>query len=300
MQMEMTEFEKTTEALTVTGAAAANADVNVEHYGFENTKPDKALISAEGYPAFRLHFVIAGSLTLYTNGRRVTLRKGSCFLLRPDADVAYKTNPSSPASFYWVSVIGHKCKTYFAEMGFGEEHYIASVPREYRRALRKAFFANFHFDENLKEIIDSVFLVNFLKIYQILYLAAHKNRAPKQEVPGKRKDYVEKTIAYINEHFSDAGLSIKEVARAIHIHENYLSRTFREEMGMTFREYLTQKRISVSYTMLEKGVGSIGDVAYKVGFSDALYFSKVFKRYNGVSPREHLKKLHSTPPRGMN
>ena len=290
--MNLTEFEQQTDSLTVTGAASENADVNVEHYGFENTRPDKAVISAGGYPAFRLHYIIGGSLTLYTKGKRVPLKKGACFVLRPDMGAEYQTNPQNPASFYWVSVNGQKCKKYFAEMGLGEECYLTSVAREYRRDLRRAFFANFQISEPLKEIIDSVFLTNFLRIYQLLYLSTHRERPQKQVTIVKRKEYVEQALEYINRHSSDPALTIREIAHAIHIHENYLSHTFREVMGLPFREYLTQKRIAMSYSLMEKGMTSVSEIAYSVGFADALYFSKVFKRYNGISPKEHLKKLH--------
>ena len=295
--MDITEFEQQTHALTVTGNASDSSGINVEHFGFENTLPDKPSVSSAGYPAFRLHYIIGGSLTLYTGGKRVQLRKGNCFLLRPDSDIEYRTNPNHPASFYWVSVNGQRCRSCFAEMGFGKENYLPAIPKEYRRELRRIFYANFVIEEPLKEIIDSVFLANFLRIYHLLYLVAHKDSAPKR-ITGKRKEYIEQTIEYINRHYSEPSLSIKEIARVIHIHENYLSHTFREEMGLPFREYLSQKRISMSYALMERGMTSVSEIAYAVGFSDPLYFSKVFKRYNGISPREHLQKL--PPPVSAN
>ncbi len=293
--MELSQFERETHTLTITGAASENTDINVEHYGFENTLPDKPRVSAGSYPAFRLHFIIGGSLTFFSGEKRTQLKRGDCFLLRPDADSAYQTNPNRPASFYWVSVNGKKCKTYFAEMGFGLESGVVTVPKELRRELQKAFFANFAVHGPLREIIDSVFLSNFLKIYQLMYLAAHRDKEP-QKTGVKRKEYVEQALEYINRRYSDPELSVKEIANAIHIHENYLSHTFREEMGLPFREYLSQKRISMSYVLMEKGMTSISEIAYAVGFSDPLYFSKVFKRYNHISPSEHLKKMHTPPP----
>ena len=186
--MDITEFEQQTHALTVTGNASDSSDINVEHFGFENTLPDKPSVSSAGYPAFRLHYIIGGSLTLYTGGKRVQLRKGNCFLLRPDSDIEYRTNPNHPASFYWVSVNGQRCRSCFAEMGFGKENYLPAIPKEYRRELRRIFYANFVIEEPLKEIIDSVFLANFLRIYHLLYLVAHKDSAPKR-ITGKRKEY---------------------------------------------------------------------------------------------------------------
>ncbi len=291
--MKIAEFESKTGALTVTNnRVSENTEISIGHYGFENTPPNKGCVKAKDYPTFRLHYVIHGSLTLVVNGKTIPLKKEHCFLLRPDVDVQYKTNPNDPASFYWISVSGQKCKTYFSEMGFSGENCQISVPKECRKPLRQAFFDNFQVGEPLKEIIGSVFMLNFIKIYQQLYLATHKIREEKPAVGFKQKAYIEQALEYINRHYSDPQLTIKEVAQSMFLHENYLSHIFRVAMGLPFREYLTQKRIEMSCSFMKEGMTSINKIAELVGFSDALYFSKVFKRYNGISPREHLKKLN--------
>ena len=296
--MDMTEFERTTDSRTAANFSGDNTDIIVGHYGFENSKPDKPLITSKDYPTFRLHFIIGGSLTLYVEGKPHPLKRDHCFVLRPDADTAYRTDIKDPASFYWVSVSGQKCKAYFAQMGLCDGNYSIAVPKELSRNLRKTFFANFHVDEALKEITDSVFTANFLKIYQLLYLAAHKDRTAGQMLGTRQKSYIEQTLEYVNLHYSDPGLTIREIAGVLYLHENYLSHIFREAMGLPFREYLTQKRISMSYTLMESGMTSVSEIAYAVGFSDALYFSKVFKHFNGISPKEHLNRMRkSTPPR---
>lgn len=289
--MTIAEFEQTADSLTATNTSSEDMEISIGHYGFENTHADKGLVEAKGYPTFRLHYIIGGGLTLIVDGKKIPLKKGRCFLLRPDVNVGYRTDPDNPASFYWVSVSGKKCKTYFADMGFSEELCYLTLPKEYRSALRKAFYANFQVEDTLKEIMGSVFTENFLKIYQILYLAAHRNRSASPETGTKQKAYIEKALDYINEHYVDPELTIKEIARSMFLHENYLSHIFRAAMGLPFREYLTQKRIEKSYTLMEEGMTSVSKVAHEVGFSDSLYFSKVFKRYNGIAPKEHIKKL---------
>lgn len=98
-------------------------------------------------------------------------------------------------------------------------------------------------------------------------------------------------LDYINAHYSDSELTLREIARALFVHENYLSRLFKSSMNVSFREYLTQKRIETSVSLMDQGYRSIRKIAELVGYSDALYFSKSFKKLNSCSPREHLRKI---------
>ena len=102
---------------------------------------------------------------------------------------------------------------------------------------------------------------------------------------------IEEEIDYINAHYSDSELTLREIARALFVHENYLSRLFKSSMNVSFREYLTQKRIETSVSLMDQGYRSIRKIAELVGYSDALYFSKSFKKLNSCSPREHLRKI---------
>ena len=298
--MTIDAFEKNTGSLTVMNNPSDNTGINVGHYGFENSLSDKEYISAKGYPTFRLHYIIRGNLNLFVNGKSVLLKKEQCFLLRPDMDIGYKTDEHTPASYYWVSVSGQNCKELFSQMGFGDGTCHLTVPKQYRRAMRQAFYANFDVSEGLKEIINSVFIANFIKIYQLLYLSAREGKAPAPEIGVKQKAYIEKTLEYIDRHYAEPELTIREIAQSMFLHENYLSHMFRSSMGLPFREFLTQKRIEKSSSLMEEGMTSVSRVAREVGFSDPLYFSKVFKRYNGISPSEHIKKIQHLPPPSKN
>ena len=301
--MKIQEFERSIDTLTVTNDFTnmpwIRNEIGVEHYGYENTKSDKPFVSSKGYPTFRLHYIVHGKLTLLADGKQIPLKAEQCFLLRPDKNIGYKTDPVQPASIYWVSISGNSCKALFAQLNLNENNSVLSVGRQYRRALRGAFFANFRENDDAKSVRDCMFLENFLRIYQCLFLSqdANKKAAEQKRTGAKQISYVEKTSKYINEHYNDPELTIKAIAQSMFLHENYLSHIFSEAMGQSFREYLTQKRIERSIVLMQNGMTSIKNIAKEIGFSDALYFSKVFKKYNGISPSEHLKKLKTaTPP----
>lgn len=96
---------------------------------------------------------------------------------------------------------------------------------------------------------------------------------------------------YIEEHFTDTGLSLNSAAEALGYNAKYLSSCFKK-MNIGFSEYVRTLRINNAVFLMEHGVESVKNVAVLSGFQDPLYFSKVFKAVIGQSPTEYIKKLH--------
>ena len=86
-------------------------------------------------------------------------------------------------------------------------------------------------------------------------------------------------------------ITLSDVAEAIHISPYYLSHIFKEELGFTFLEYLTNVRMEYAKQMLVNTKKSITDIAQSVGYNDAGYFSKVFKKQCGVTPNAYRKSV---------
>lgn len=81
-------------------------------------------------------------------------------------------------------------------------------------------------------------------------------------------------------------LTLDEVSREVHVSPYYFSKLFKDETGENFVEYLTKLRIAQAKRMLLDGSNSIKQVCLSVGYSDPSYFSRIFKRYEGVTPTE--------------
>lgn len=91
--------------------------------------------------------------------------------------------------------------------------------------------------------------------------------------------------------FSDPSLSLASVADEVGYNPKYLSRLFKEKMGIGYAQYLRNLRIKHAITLFENGIDSVKNVAFLSGFSDALYFSSVFKAELGMSPAEYKRKI---------
>ncbi len=84
-------------------------------------------------------------------------------------------------------------------------------------------------------------------------------------------------------------ISLDDVAGAINLSPTYFSRLFSNEMNMTYIEYLTMIRVEESKKYLVDTKHSISDIALRMGFSDQSYFSKVFKKVEGITPGKYRK-----------
>jgi len=103
---------------------------------------------------------------------------------------------------------------------------------------------------------------------------------------GKYYSLIEKAKQHINIHFADQNISLHSVASIVNVSPNHFSTIFSQETGETFIEYLTQVRINKSKDLLLTTDLRSADIAYDVGFGDPHYFSFIFKKYTGISPRE--------------
>ena len=96
--------------------------------------------------------------------------------------------------------------------------------------------------------------------------------------------------AYINQNL-DQKLTLNEVAAAFGISPAYLSTLFGKYSDLGFVTYVNHAKITAAKEMLRESNDKIYEIAEKLGFESAFYFSKVFKKIEGCSPREYIQKL---------
>ena len=101
-----------------------------------------------------------------------------------------------------------------------------------------------------------------------------------------------KIVEITEEHFRDPDLSINTVAEMLSYNPKYVSHIFKEKMKRGYSEYLRTLRIKYAVSLIEHGIDSVKNVALLSGFTDPLYFSTVFKKVTGVSPKEYKIRLN--------
>ncbi|MBP3900014.1 MAG: helix-turn-helix domain-containing protein [Blautia sp.] len=96
---------------------------------------------------------------------------------------------------------------------------------------------------------------------------------------------ITKAKAYIQENYQK-DISLDDVSRHVDISPYYFSKLFKQEDGRTFIEYLTGIRIQEARRLLRNPGYSIKEIGIMCGYSDPNYFSRIFKKYEGVTPSE--------------
>ena len=97
---------------------------------------------------------------------------------------------------------------------------------------------------------------------------------------------IEKALAYIDAHFAEEELSLTRVSKELGVSSSYFSGEFSKARQQTFVEYITEKRMTLARQLLTEKRLSTQETAQQVGYKDAHYFSFVFKKTQGMSPRE--------------
>ncbi len=104
----------------------------------------------------------------------------------------------------------------------------------------------------------------------------------------KRNGVVDEILRITEDRFGEAELSISLLSEQLSYNAKYLSHLFKKEMGIGYSEYLRDIRIGYARSLLDYGLDSVKNVALLSGFADPLYFSEVFKKVVGLSPKEYL------------
>ena len=111
----------------------------------------------------------------------------------------------------------------------------------------------------------------------------------------RKKNYsnpiVLKVQRYITEHVEER-LTLNDVASSFGVSPNYLSQLFKKYAEVGFSEYISQQKIARAKELMANKNLKMYEIAEQLGFESAFYFSKVFKKVTGMTPRDYIQTLH--------
>lgn len=104
-------------------------------------------------------------------------------------------------------------------------------------------------------------------------------------------DELECALSYIEKNFRK-NITLNDVANYVNFSSTYLSKLFKNNIGINFNKYITKRRIKEATLILENKNISVNDLAFQIGYNEPSYFCKVFKKEKGVTPLEYRKKVN--------
>ena len=99
-----------------------------------------------------------------------------------------------------------------------------------------------------------------------------------------------RVIMYIEQNYAEKSLTINDIAQSIHLTPAYICNLFKKEMGVTINQHLNSYRIKMAKKLLKSPQLKLSDIAAQVGYADANYFMRIFKRTTALTPSEYPNK----------
>ena len=115
-----------------------------------------------------------------------------------------------------------------------------------------------------------------------------------ERMGGVQEQSIHPTVAAIRDYvdnFFYQEISLEVLAKRYHYNEKYLGTLFKEEMGVSFRDYLNERRMRNARSRLSDTSSNILDVAVQSGFNNVTYFNRIFKAKYGVTPSKY-REMH--------
>lgn len=243
---------------------------------------------------YLIHYVLSGKGYYKTPQRTYALGPGDLFIVYPQTPIKYWADQEDPWEYQWVGFHGSEASFLLRRTDLTREEPVLHLDdKRIPEALSAIVTAHGRGLSQQTRMIG--------RLYEFLALLLELSVRPQKG--DDNFDYVSSATKYIAYNFA-APIDVTHIAQSIGVSRSHLYRMFMKTMGVTPNEYLTRYRISQACELLRGGGLPISAVANSVGYEDPLYFSRVFKRITGVSPRSWSKSTgngnppmpHSDPP----
>ncbi len=258
-------------------------------YSYANATSQGLAVHSHDYYEFLLF--LKGDATYLVENSSYKIQEGDLFLTAPGElhTISFNSQGTYERHFVqikreWLVSLPFDLLRFIDRRRMGENNRIPSVLAE-KYKLRD-FYENIYYYISNKlpesEIMVQTYIIQFL---------AKINSIFKQELSTLDKPSENKTVTkikeYINSNFTD-GISLDELANRFYMNKYHLCHIFKEETGLTIKEFVNTRRIARAKQLLPE-YKAVKDLYSVCGFNDYSTFYKTFKRFTGVSPTEFLR-----------
>lgn len=146
-------------------------------------------------------------------------------------------------------------------------------------------------DYMLKPIDFSMLGEKVLKIAEALSFKKKQNGSSESIPQYTKNPLINEIRNYIKLHYTE-DLTLQVLAQTFHLNPSYLCRVFKEKHNINLIDYINRVRIENAKLLVESTARSVNEIAEMVGFSDYRYFTRVFKKYEGIAPQLYRKKAN--------
>lgn len=256
------------------------------YYFMRNKKKNADGIKSGVIPFYHLMIVFKGEFDFLVNGKTVSVRDNDALLLPPGT--LRERLPSEGESDYVIfNLMMEKDFSFPSYMLF--KNAVTPFVHNVLNSFSYTFYMDTSYpydfyrmpqldsDNSVTQNKTKTVLHNILNCVVLDFLDSLNYSTKNQHVISM--------IRYINDHVTEP-LSLYDVCRAVHLSREYTARVFKKEMDMTVTDYITRQKLALAKDMLAGEDISLVDIAERIGYREYNYFSRLFKKQYGTSPKK--------------
>ena len=235
-----------------------------------------------------LIFITGGKGSIIFEKRRYPVKEGMLFYICPD--VVHSINPDTEEPICFLSVHFSYARVSYNDSKWDIKNDVKMLSLHPVQELKDYY----HIEDIFKKLVDNwnakqpgyeFITKTFL---QQLFIAIYQNIKKQNQNYGTSLK-IEKIIQYMHQNINNR-VTLTELSELVQLSSTYLSRAFKETTGYSVIEFFNKIKIDKAKELIIEGNKRVKEVAQELGFTDEFYFSRIFKRMEGISPSEYYSK----------
>ena len=243
----------------------------------------------EGRNDYQLLYIAAGKGEFYFKGSKepTIVTKGNMILFRPSEPQVYYYYAVDKTEVYWVHFTGWKVEEYLEryELPHDENVFYTGVSPDYP----------WIYNQMIRELqLQRVNHEDMISLYMHhIFITINRYIKERRETKNDTINDIERAAHYFKDNYNKQ-ISIEQYAEEHLMSVNWFIHSFKSVMKMSPMQYIISLRIAMAKGYLENSTKNIAEISNEVGYENALYFSRLFKKYSGLTPTEYRKRNKST------
>lgn len=236
----------------------------------------------ENLSSYLFFIVVSGSGTLQYNNVLHTLDSGDCVFIDCHKPYYHKSS-SNLWILQWVHFNGPEVASIYNKyVERGGQPCLHPTDLEHYKAILKKVYITASSEDYVRDMRINEYLACLLTLLMkdSWYPGTKQKNAQKQNLINVK--------TFLNEHFSEK-ITLDKLSELFFINKFYLTRIFKEQFGVSINNYLQQIRITHAKQLLRFTDRSVESIGMECGIGELYYFSRVFKKIEGIGPREYRK-----------
>lgn len=237
----------------------------------------------EGALQHILIYCTEGCGWISVNGKKFSVAKNQYFIIPEKIPHSYGSNKQEPWSIYWIHFLGTLSKDYAFLTQNPKSIFPSFIDRiDNRIALFEEMFQNLAMGFSSENIqYANICLLHFLASFK--FLDQYRQIRKQNE-----SDSILKSIHYIKNNVSHP-ITLEELAKGANLSNSQFSLLFKRKTGKSPLDYVIQLKLQKACELLDNTNLKIKVIAKHIGYNDPYYFSRIFSKIIGSSPRDYRK-----------